>query len=148
MKTSGHFVPQINILFSYIENLLPSVMTCYSHFHGVIACLSNNYLCFKFLSIFPYKLSDTFFYRNVIILVKLTFQTRRKMCIRVLKRNGFAGYVLCPEKLFNSLVFYPRDTQIPTPALISHLTYFDLFPSVQIVRWPLFLEDIFRWVSS
>lgn len=38
------------------------------------------------------------------------------MC-RALKRNAFAGYVFFPEILFNNLVFYPRQIQIPIPAL-------------------------------
>lgn len=35
-KTSNNFIPKMNILFSYIEKLLPSVITCHDHFQGVI----------------------------------------------------------------------------------------------------------------
>lgn len=35
-KTSNNFIPKINILFSYIEKLLPSMITCHGHFQGII----------------------------------------------------------------------------------------------------------------
>lgn len=125
MKISGCFVTWLNILFSYIEKLLPSVMTCQSHFHGLITCVKNNHLCFEFLSIFPYKLSDTFFYKNVLILLKLQANdedTREKMCIRALKRNVSAGYVHFPERLFNSLEFEQGYTD--SSALHLLISYF------------------------
>lgn len=53
-KTSNNFIPKINILFSYIEKLLPSMITCHGHFQGIITGVKKKKnLCFEFLSIFP-----------------------------------------------------------------------------------------------
>lgn len=124
MKTSNNFIPKMNILFSYTEKLLPSVITCHSHFHGVITGVKKNTSALNFSVYFPINVKTKFCIET---LGQLIFRTRRSTCIRALKKNAFAGYVLFPETLFNNLVFYPKEKQIPIPSLHCLIPYFTLY---------------------
>lgn len=136
MKNSNNFIPKMNILFSYTEKLLPSVITCHSHFHGVITGVKKNTSALNFSVYFPINVKTKFCIET---LGQLIFRTRRSMCIRALKKNAFAGYVLFPETLFNNLVFYPKRNRslyhlFTGSSLISHSTNFNLVQLLQIVR--------------
>lgn len=129
-------------------------MACHSHFHGVTACVKNNYICFEFPSIFLYKLSDTFFYKNIPILAKFDISDNKKCVDQNTKEEWFWWICAIPREIVQQPCIlpkrYPRllHQLFTCSSLISHSTYFDLFPLMRIVRWSLFLKGVFTCFSS
>lgn len=101
-------------------------MACHSHFHGVTACVKNNYVCFEFPSIFLYKLSDTFFYKNIPILVKFDISDNKKVWIRTLKRNVLLDMCFSQRDCSATLYSTQEIPQTSTSALHLLISYFTL----------------------